>query len=694
MAVEQMQYVLGADVSELLTAMGQSKKSLQDFKDQLQRFKQQLDTATEPSTILRLNKAIDATQAKIKTISTAGQGAAAGLAKVAPAANTAGQSLTNLGRIAQDAPFGFIGIQNNINPLLESFQRLQAESKATGTSLLSNLKGALVGGAGIGLAISVTTGLLSLMSQGLFDSKEEADRFADSMRQMSLEIEQAKSRIENFTTAAEELNRLNDINLNIFVDDEGKRKIIDLSGDSIQASQKLQELLKEEKKAYDRAGVASSNFFNNISKGARDMIRAYGDAFEDVPDDAIDELKKSDQSLLKAAKATAVELIRVQKEVTKARADETAKQRSVVSAQTDLDRKAAKEAAEAAEAERKRLANVKTIGSTIAEMRRELEFLASKEIAFGSNESKAKVQVYFNTIEKLIKDFKVAPKDQLINKLFGEAADIKIKNFLQTFREKVEQAPPIEIPVEFAPAPTGTRGGLDQDSPGPNTGFINPAKIQEQEALAYLAGLGITTAMQDGLVVGVSALRLPELLALRLSVESEAEKMKSLTQGAFLGITEGLGEALGSSLATGGSFITAAMEQVLDVMGEFLVQLGKAAIIESKLFLAIKAAKTNPFTGIAAGILAIAAGSALKAIKLPQFATGTRDAPGTFIAGERGREIISIQCGRTTVTPAAQSANILDAPQRLNINGRLVASGRDLLLVIDEATATRGRIAG
>jgi hypothetical protein len=43
----------------------------------------------------------------------------------AKGADQAAFALTNLGRVAQDAPFGFIGIQNNLNPLLESFQRLK-----------------------------------------------------------------------------------------------------------------------------------------------------------------------------------------------------------------------------------------------------------------------------------------------------------------------------------------------------------------------------------------------------------------------------------------------------------------------------------------------------------------------------------------------------------------------------------------
>ena len=42
------------------------------------------------------------------------------------------QSLVNLSRIAQDAPYGFIGIANNLNPLLESFQRLGEKTKQSG----------------------------------------------------------------------------------------------------------------------------------------------------------------------------------------------------------------------------------------------------------------------------------------------------------------------------------------------------------------------------------------------------------------------------------------------------------------------------------------------------------------------------------------------------------------------------------
>ena len=51
--------------------------------------------------------------------------------------NVSGQAtnaLSNLSRVAQDAPYGFIGIANNLNPLLESFQRLSKEAGGSGAA--------------------------------------------------------------------------------------------------------------------------------------------------------------------------------------------------------------------------------------------------------------------------------------------------------------------------------------------------------------------------------------------------------------------------------------------------------------------------------------------------------------------------------------------------------------------------------
>ena len=69
------------------------------------------------------------------------------------------QSLVNLSRIAQDAPYGFIGISNNLNPMLESFQRLQKEAGSSGEALKA-MVASLTGPAGLGLALGVVSSLL------------------------------------------------------------------------------------------------------------------------------------------------------------------------------------------------------------------------------------------------------------------------------------------------------------------------------------------------------------------------------------------------------------------------------------------------------------------------------------------------------------------------------------------------------
>ncbi len=106
-------------------------------------------------------------------------------------ANQAGLALSNVGRVAQDLPFGFIGIQNNLNPLLESFQRLKAETGSSKEALKA-LGGSLIGAGGIGLALSVVSSAFLIFQNGIQgfgkkakEAKEAADDLAKSIRSIS-----------------------------------------------------------------------------------------------------------------------------------------------------------------------------------------------------------------------------------------------------------------------------------------------------------------------------------------------------------------------------------------------------------------------------------------------------------------------------------------------------------------------------
>jgi hypothetical protein len=129
--------------------------------------------------------------------------------------NVSGQAtnaLTNLSRVAQDAPYGFIGIANNLNPLLESFQRLSKEAGGSGAALKAMASG-LMGPAGIGLALGAVSSLIVAFGPKLADfisgtneaSKAE-DKFAQSLRDARAEASETGIRLQAYLSISENAN--------------------------------------------------------------------------------------------------------------------------------------------------------------------------------------------------------------------------------------------------------------------------------------------------------------------------------------------------------------------------------------------------------------------------------------------------------------------------------------------------------
>lgn len=73
-------------------------------------------------------------------------------------------ALNSLSLIAQDLPYGFIGIQNNLPALISSFGALSSNTKEAG-SVFKQLTTALAGPAGAYLAFSVVTGAVTYLTQ-------------------------------------------------------------------------------------------------------------------------------------------------------------------------------------------------------------------------------------------------------------------------------------------------------------------------------------------------------------------------------------------------------------------------------------------------------------------------------------------------------------------------------------------------
>jgi hypothetical protein len=111
-----------------------------------------------------LRNAVDAGGRNLSQFSVGANGVQRALVNtVRPVAN-ASAAIQNLGRVASDAPFGFIAIQNNLDPLFDSFRRLTAETGSAGGALRA-LGQSLIGGAGIGLAFTVVSSTITTLIQ-------------------------------------------------------------------------------------------------------------------------------------------------------------------------------------------------------------------------------------------------------------------------------------------------------------------------------------------------------------------------------------------------------------------------------------------------------------------------------------------------------------------------------------------------
>jgi hypothetical protein len=146
---------IGADIVEVT-------KSLDRLKSQLKTFEEALAKSTDSKRVDLLNRSIEKTKAIIAGVKDFR--IQNNLPQFSKNSAEAAASLSNLSRIAQDAPFGFIGIQNNIDPLLQSFSSLTSQTGGVKNAFKS-LAAALSGPAGIALGVSVVTSLITAAIQ-------------------------------------------------------------------------------------------------------------------------------------------------------------------------------------------------------------------------------------------------------------------------------------------------------------------------------------------------------------------------------------------------------------------------------------------------------------------------------------------------------------------------------------------------
>ena len=560
--------------------------------------------------ITDLERKLDASQKALAKTAVQANKLDSSLAK-GKGANEAAFALTNLGRVAKDVPYGFIGIQNNLNPLLESFQRLKKETGSTGSALKALVLG-LGGAGGVGLALSAVTAAVTFATigfdmwtrgmkksgSGLDAVAETAKKTADALKNIIGSSAQEAADVaglvailnsENETRERKisALNEIKKINPEIFeglklegdavvgVDNAYKAYLANLktviSAKLLQAQleNKITELLKLQ-------GIEQTTLVKNITSGLNKLLKESGAPLT---------LSKMQIEETKTSKAT-----------NKLTSDIEDLQAQLLVLSKGVEVPELKEP----KVKEKTKKDIETISDVLAKMNAQLDVLSKKEILQNVSLSTEKVKVIDKTIDELLTKFKLLTTDKRIIQLEARISDL---NLTEQFKKdlRFDKNKPFQFPLPVEPElklPGGTFDDIRYN-------------LQRQ-----LKALGVTKTKIGVPIETANVTELNDTLKETLTL---LQNMSNLT----MDVLSPAFDALFTGILTGSRD---AFKSFGEALNQTLVQLG-AAILKAAAFAAILSAISPgvTFGSKFKSLLGFSNGGAVKG-----FATGGYiDGPGT-----------------------------------------------------------------
>lgn len=177
-------------------------------------------------------------------------------------------------------------------------------------------------------------------------------------------------------------------------------------------------------------------------------------------------------------------------------------------------------------------------------------------------------------------------------------------------------------------------------------------------------------------------------------IVEKTDNLKNAIEVNFGSIAESMGMAFATALVEGKNVFGALSSVIIGAMGDLLTQMGKAAIAAS----VITATFANPITGLAAGITALALGTALKAMS-------SKVKSGGFTAFANGGIVSSPTLGLVGEYAGARSNPEVIAPldklksllgdtggNNVQVGGEFKLRGDDLYVSLERTKKRRNRI--
>jgi hypothetical protein len=204
MAGGKLTVEIGADKTDFDKKIKEVEFDIKELsKVKLEQLKVGLDTT-------QINAQIKDAKASLNSLKTTVKDTGSTFTGMAPKVANGGNALMQFSRIAQDAPYGIIGIGNNITATVEAFGHLKNSTGSTGGALKA-LAGSLMGSGGILLGVSLLTTGLTYMAQSGLTVGDVIDKLTGETNAYSDALKKATSEAytnQSVVQAAEDVKQL------------------------------------------------------------------------------------------------------------------------------------------------------------------------------------------------------------------------------------------------------------------------------------------------------------------------------------------------------------------------------------------------------------------------------------------------------------------------------------------------------
>lgn len=646
---------------------------------------------------------------------------------ISAGSNQAAFALTNLGRVAQDAPFGFIGIQNNINPLLESFQQLKAQSGSTSLALKA-LGASLIGPAGLGLALSLITSGITLYVQSqqkankaTQDAKKTTDDYISTLDVLTA------AQLKGAQNAQKELVQLKSL-YNVATDTTQSLKQRRIAVDELQ--EKYPSYFKNIKdetiltggasKAYE--GLKNSILATARARAAQDIIARNSSRQLENEQKLINLERERTRLKIQQSKAANAGIEDVRTSTREAAGLKAAQQVNDINAllnenlekQNSLKTDTKLLTEQNLRLEKEVNTEVKKggdltsdYGKGVGKSGRDIKTVSDvvKELNLNLAQTKNDLSLTFDQrTQKDISDTRKAIDDltkintsQAINEIQKLVKSISAINFNLRGREANNIFNNL-VPERIAESEREkAKTALEK--------FYNDVELDQEQASRTIRDNG-----SGGFLFFDTEVAAREFDRIQGIISNFNSQVSEALKNGAISTFVSLGEVIGNSLVNGGNLFDALGKSILSSIGDILVQFGKLTVAAGVASTALGKALRNPLNpasggaAIAAGIALVAIGAAVRAFgsknstkgnnggatdnirsPIPQFASGVNNfSGGLALVGERGAELVNLPTG-SDVIPNNRTMNMLQGNKDVNVNlsGGVSISGDELVLFID-----------